>query len=92
MVRTVLGHLVSLPAASIQQFAKYMILDPFFPTGSVSNKKKTDPGRVYLDQAIYLRRQLRESRYQSRLEIERLEQENRLLKRRERQLYRRSIG
>ena len=92
MVRTVLGHLVSLPVASVQQFVRYMIVDPIFPPASVSNKKKTDPGRMYLDQAIHLRRQLRENSYQARMEIERLEQENSLLKRRERQLYRRSIG
>jgi hypothetical protein len=44
-------------------------------------KGKKRYNNPYLDQAIYLRRKLREQEYRSRLEIERLERELERLKR-----------
>jgi hypothetical protein len=72
-----------------------ILRDTLFPpnnnynqAGKQSNnnwKGKKRYNNPYLDQAIFLRRKLREQEYRSRLEIERLENEIGRLKRVERQ-------
>ena len=87
MIRTVAGHLVALPIESMKQLGRSFITDPLLPPRRrYPRKKKSYQSQRYLNEAIYLRRQLRELRYQCRKEIERLENDNRLLKKRERQL------
>jgi len=59
---------------------------PYKPYYKKGQRKRTYYNSPYLDEAIYLRRKLRQMEYQYQSEIERLERENERLKRRERQL------
>ena len=72
-----------------------ILRDTLFPPNNNYNQAGKQPdnnwkgekryNNPYLDQAIFLRRKLREQEYRSRLEIERLENEIGRLKRVERQ-------